>query len=186
MLGIWLIRMLKGKDLLAIVVVSSFLAVLGGIALAAQDKYTLQVPSGLAFSDFRGYEDWKDVAVSQTETLLKVIVANDVMMNAYRQGLPADGKLFPDGSKIVKIEWIPKKSAGAPYFVMVPDTLKAVAVIEKDTKRFPDTHGWAYAEFDYDAASDTFTPLGTDAKCGYACHTAAAAQDYIFTNYPKR
>jgi hypothetical protein len=137
------------------------LAVLGSMALAAQDKYIVKVPDGLAFSDFRGYEDWKDVAVSQTKTNLKVIVANDVMMNAYRQGLPADGKLFPEGSKVVKIEWTFKKNPVSPYFVQVPDTLKAVDVIEKDTKRFPDTHGWAYAEFAYDAASDTFKPSPT-------------------------
>jgi hypothetical protein len=165
------------------------LAVVGGIARAAQDKYTAKVPDGLAFSDFRGYEDWKNVAVSQTKTNLKVIVANDVMMNAYRQGLPADGKLFPDGSKIAKIEWIPKKNTVSPYFVMVPATLKAVDLIEKDTKRFPDTHGWAYAEFAYDAASDTFKPSNLSASgatCGYECHTRVAAKDYIFTAYPKR
>lgn len=161
------------------------LATLGSIALAAQDRYTLKLGE-LAFSDFRGYENWKVVAVSQTENLLKVIVANDVMMDAYRQGLPADGKLFPEGSKIVKIEWTFKKNTVAPYFVMVPDTLKAVATIEKDSNRFPDTHGWAYGNFNYDAASDTFTPEGNDAKCGYACHTTVAAQDYIFTAYPKR
>ena len=161
------------------------LATLGGLALAAQDRYTLKLGE-LAFSDFRGYENWKVVAVSQTETLLKVIVANDVMMEAYGQGLPADGKLFPEGSKIVKIEWTFKKNTVAPYFVMVPDSLKAVATIEKDSKRFPDTHGWAYGNFNYDAASDTFTPEGNDAKCGYACHTTVAAQDYIFTAYPKR
>jgi hypothetical protein len=111
------------------------------------------------------------------------------MMNAYRQGLPADGKLFPDGSKIAKIEWIPKKNTVSPYFVMVPATLKAVDLIEKDTKRFPDTHGWAYAEFAYDAASDTFKPSNLSASgatCGYACHTRVAAKDYIFTAYPKR
>ena len=168
-----------------VTIVLVVLATLGGMALAAQDRYTLKLGE-LAFSDFRGYEDWKVVAVSQTETLMKVIVANDVMMDAYRQGLPADGKLFPEGSKIAKIEWTFKKSAVAPYSVMVPDTLKAVAVIEKDSKRFPDTHGWAYGNFDYDAASDTFTPQGNDAKCGYACHTTVAAQDYIFTGYPKR
>jgi hypothetical protein len=168
-----------------VTIVLVVLAALGSIALAAQDRYTLKLGE-LAFSDFRGYEDWKVVAVSQTETLMKVIVANDVMMDAYRQGLPADGKLFPEGSKIAKIEWTFKKSAVAPYSVMVPDTLKAVAVIEKDSKRFPDTHGWAYGNFDYDAASDTFTPQGNDAKCGYACHTTVAAQDYIFTGYPKR
>jgi hypothetical protein len=172
-----------------VIIIAVLLAVLGSMALAAQDKYTVKVPNGLAFSDFRGYEDWKDVAVSQTKTNLKVIVANDVMMNAYRQGLPVDGKLFPDGSKIVKIEWIPKKNTVSPYFVMVPDTLKAVDVIEKDTQRFPDTHGWAYAEFAYDAASDTFKPSGlssSGARCGYACHTTVAAKDYIFTAYPKR
>jgi hypothetical protein len=143
-----------------IMIIFPLLALLGSMALAAQDRYTLKLGK-LPFSDFRGYENWKDVAVSRTETLLKAIAANDVMMNAYRQGLPADDKLFPDGSKIVKIEWTPKKNTLSPYFVMVPDTLKAVAVIEKDTKRFPDTHGWAYGNFKYDAASDTFTPEGT-------------------------
>jgi hypothetical protein len=168
-----------------ITIILAVFATLGGIAFAAQDRYTLKLGE-LAFSDFRGYENWKVVAVSQTETLFKVIVANDVMMDAYRQGLPADGKLFPEGSKIVKIEWTFKKNTVSPYFVMVPDTLKAVATIEKDSSRFPDTHGWAYGNFDYDAASDTFTLQGNDAKCGYACHTTVAAQDYIFTAYPKR
>jgi hypothetical protein len=175
---------LKSKNISAIVTVLS-LAALGGVALAAQDRYALKLGK-LSFSDFKGYEDWRDVAVSQTETQLKVIVANDVMMKAYRQGLPTDGKLFPEGSKIVKIEWTFKKNTVAPYSVNVPDTLKAVAVIEKDTKRFPDTHGWAYGNFNYDAASDTFTPEGNDAKCGFACHTTVAAKDYIFTAYPKR
>ena len=174
---------IKPFSIVAIILVG--LATLGGIAFAAQDRYTLKLGE-LAFSDFRGYEDWKVVAVSQTETALKVILANDVMMDAYRQGLPADGKLFPEGSKIAKIEWTFKKNAVAPYFVMVPDTLKAVAVIEKDSNRFPDTHGWAYGNFNYDAASDTFTPEGNDAKCGFACHTTVAAKDYIFTAYPKR
>ncbi len=169
-----------------IVIIVVLLAVLGSIALAAQDKYTLQVPNGLAFSDFRIYENWEDVAVSQTENGIKVIVANPTMMAAYRDGLPADGKHFPDGSKVAKIEWTSKRNAASPYFVMVPDTLKSVSFIEKDIKRFPDTHGWAYAQFGYDAASDTFTPHGNDAKCGYECHSTVSAKDYIFTAYPKR
>jgi hypothetical protein len=171
------------SSLIAFVLVSS--AVLGSMAFAAQDRYALKLGK-LSFGDFRGYENWKDIAVSQTETLQKVIVANDVMWNAYQQGLPAKGKLFPEGVKIVKIEWSFKKNPVAPYFVNVPDVLKAVATIEKDSKRFPDTHGWAYGNFNYDAATDTFTPQGDDAKCGFACHTAVAEQDYIFTAYPKR
>lgn len=166
--------------------IAILLFAVGGMALAAQDRFTLKVPNGLAFSEFKGYETWQNVAVSQTENGIKVIAANAVMMDAYRRGLPADGKKFPDGSKIVKIEWTSKKNPESPYFVMVPDTLKSVSFIEKDTKRFPDTHGWAYAQFPYDAASDTFAPNGNDAKCGYACHTTVAAKDYIFTAYPKR
>ena len=161
------------------------LTVASGIAIAQQDRYTLKL-GNLAFADFRGYEDWKVVAVIQTDDQLKVIVANDVMIKAYRQGLPADGKQFPEGSKVVKIEWGRKKSAKAPYAVEVPDELQAIATIEKDSKRFPDTHGWAYGNFNYKAATKTFTPQGNDAKCGYACHTGVASRDYIFTEYPSR
>jgi hypothetical protein len=159
---------------------------LGGIALAAQDRFTLKVPNGLSFSEFRGYEKWQNVAVSQTENGLKVIAANTLMINAYRDGVPGDGKHFPEGSKIVKIEWTSKKNADSPYFVMVPDALKSLSFIEKNTKRFPNTNGWAFAQFQYDAAKETFMPIGNDAACGYSCHTKVAAQDYIFTAYPRR
>lgn len=180
---------LKRKNFLAIVISMLPLVVFGGLALAAQDRYTLQIPGGLAWSEFRGYDTWQDVAVSQTEMSLKVIAANDVMINAYRDGVPGNGKLFPDGSKVTKIEWSFKKNPASPYFVNVPDTLKTVAFIEKDTKRFPNTHGWAYAQWDYDSATDTFKPSvlsPSGAECGYACHTRVSSQDYIFTAYPKR
>jgi Cytochrome P460 len=154
--------------------------------VSADAKYSLQVPGGLAFSDFRGYEDWQVVAVSQTDQLLKVEVANPVMIAAYRAGVPGNGKPFPDGSKIAKIEWKPKKSTEAPFSVNIPDTQQDVFFIEKDTSRFPGTKGWAYAQFNYDPASGKFAPDGSGAKCGFACHTAVAAKDYIFTAYGHR
>ena len=172
-----------------ILIITVMLAVFGGIAIAAQDKYTLKIPNGLAWSEWRGYENWADVAVSQTESEIKAIVANPIMMDAFRSGLPSSGKLFPNGSKIAKLEWSFKKNTVSPYSVNVPDVLKTVAFIEKDTKRFPNTHGWAYASWDYDAATDTFKPASLDpsgAECGFACHTTVSAQDYIFTAYPKR
>jgi hypothetical protein len=161
------------------------LAVLGSAAVAQQDKYALTLGK-LSFGDFRGYENWKVVAVSRTPKQLKVILANDVMMAAYRNGLPADGKLFPEGSKVVKIEWGFKRNTEAPYEVYVPDQLEAIGTIEKDSTRFPDTHGWAYGNFSYNAATSTFKADGNDAKCGYACHTRMAAKDYIYTHYPQR
>jgi Cytochrome P460 len=162
------------------------LSILAGIAVAAQDRYAVKVPDGLAFSEFKGYEDWRNVAVSQVKDGIKIIAANPVMISAFRSGLPASGKTFPEGSKIVKIEWSAKPNTVSPYAVTVPDALKSVSFIENDSKRFPKTHGWAYAQFTYDPASSTFKPSVTGTDCGNACHTTVAAQDYIFTAYPTR
>ena len=178
---------LRGLRMVSAAAICIGLASLCGRAFPAQDKYTLLVPNGLAFSDFRGYENWQVVAVSQTEELLKVMVANPTMIDAYRAGIPGNGKPFPDGSKIAKIEWKPKVNTEAPFSVRVPDVLQDVFFIEKNNKRFPDTKGWAYAAFDYDAPSDMFKPDPTGVvKCGFACHTRVAAKDYIFTAYGKR
>jgi hypothetical protein len=191
---------MKRKRMAVIAATTGMLAVMGGWAVAAQDKYTVKVPNGLAFSEFRGYEDWQAVAPSQTDAqnVMRMILANRVMIDAYKEGVPGNGKAFPEGSKIAKIEWRPKKVTDPPFSASVPDTvpgeLTAVEFIEKDSKRFPDTHGWGYGTFDYDAATATFTPAnsaskppqGHDAKCGAACHTLAASKDYIFTAYAKR
>src|SRR5712691_2846628 len=160
--------------------------VLGSMAVAAQDKYTVQVPNGLSFSEFRGFEDWPTVAVSQAGDLIEVILANPVMIKAYRAGVPGNGKAFPDGSKMAKIHWKAKKSAEAPDPTTVPDTLHDIDFMVKDSKRFPKTGGWGYAQFNYDTASDTFTPDGSGSDCGFACHTIVAKKDYVFTAYGKR
>jgi hypothetical protein len=181
---------MKSKNVPAIVIVVVSLSVLLSMALAAEDRFTVKAPNGIAFSEFRGYETWQDVAVSQTEQGIKAILGNPAMINAYKEGIPGNGKPFPDGSMIVKIEWTKKKSAESPYFVEVPDKLKSVSFIEKDSKRFPDTSGWGYAQFLYNAASDTFKPFGSDSSFGkkicYQCHTAVTNRDFIFTDYPKR
>src|SRR6266852_2667912 len=136
---------MKKSTLISLSISVSIAVLAAGVAISAQDKYTVQVPNGLAFSEFRGYEDWQVVAVSQTEELLKVMVGNPTMIDAYRAGVPGNGKPFPDGSKIAKIEWKPKKSTEAPVFVRVPDTLQDIFFIEKNSKRFTNTKGWAYA-----------------------------------------
>jgi hypothetical protein len=168
------------------VIIAVVLAVLGGGAISAQDKYTVQVPNGLALSEFRGYEDWQTIAVSQTEGVVDVILGNPSMIDAYRAGVPGNGKPFPDGSKMAKIHWKAKKSTEAPAPTMVPDTLHDIDFMVKDSKRFPDGGGWGYAQFNYDNAADTFTPDGSGADCGYACHTIVATKDYVFTAYGKR
>src|SRR5665213_975860 len=156
-------------------------------AVTAQDKYSLTSPSGVPFSDFRGYEDWSVVSTAKTD-VLKAIVANPAMIKAYKAGVPGGGQTFPEGSKIVKIQWKTKKSTEAPFDVDVPDVLAQVFVMEKDTRRFPKNGGgWGYAVFNYDAASDKFTPEPKSlSDCGNACHTAVKGKDYIFHPYQKR
>ena len=162
------------------------IAVSAGAAISAQDKYTVRVPNGLAFSEFKGFEDWPTVAVSQSGDLIEVILANPVMIKAYRAGAPGNGESFPDGSKMAKVHWNAKQSTEAPSPTTVPDTLHDVDFMVRDSKRFANTGNWGYAQFNYDAASDAFKPEGTGADCGYACHTIVAKKDYVFTAYGKR
>src|SRR2546425_6766215 len=67
---------MKGKGLGTIAIVTALVGALGGSALSAQDKYSVKVPGGLAFSEFRGYEAWQVVSVSQDGGLLAAILAN--------------------------------------------------------------------------------------------------------------
>src|SRR5882724_4841995 len=178
---------MERKSKLTIAIAAGVLAVLGVAAVYAQDKYSLKSPGGIAFSDFKGYEDWAVVSSARTDEVLKVIVANPTMIEAYKAGVPDNGQPFPDGSKIVKLQWKPKKSTEAPFVVDVPDVFKQAFVIEKDGKRFPKSGGWGYAVFNYEAASDKFTAdASSPSDCGHACHTVVKAKDYIFHPYQKR
>jgi hypothetical protein len=174
------------------IVIATAVAVLAVLVAAAlfaqgQDKYSLRSPSGIAFSDFRGYEDWALVSSASTNEVLKVIHGNPKMITAYKAGVPVNGQAFPDGSMIVKLQWKRKKSTEAQFDVDVPDVFTQAFVMEKDSKRFPTTGGWGYGVFNYDAASGKFT---ADPKslsdCGNACHTVVKTKDYIFHPYEVR
>jgi len=181
---------MKTKTESAVAIIAVSLAAALSIAIAAQDKYTVKAPNGVAFSEFRGYELWENVAVSVTDEGMNAILGNPAMIKAYKDSIPGNGKPFPDGSMIVKIEWRKKQNPLSPYSVEVPDSLRRVSFIQKDSKRFPDSSGWGYAQFLYDKASDAFKPFGEDKSFGttvcYKCHTAAKETDYIFTAYPGR
>jgi hypothetical protein len=159
----------------------------------SQDKYSLKVPGGLAFSEFKGYESWQVISVSHNAQAIAVIVGNPAMIQAYQAGIPANGKPVPDGARMAKIHWVPKKNQYFPD-AAVPGAQHDVDFMVKDSKRFGDVGGWGYAVFEFDAATDTFRPGTTadqppqanDARCGVACHTIAKSNDYVFTEYGHR
>ena len=170
-----------------------WLGVLGGLAVSAQDKYSVTVPGGLAFSEFRGYEGWEAVSTSRNDKVIAMIFGNPAMMAAYRAGIPGNGQPVPDGAKMAKVHWTSKPNAFFPA-ISVPGELLNVDFMEKDSKRFADSGGWGYAVFEHDGPSDTFRPgtsastppQGHDARCGSACHARAKSTDYVFTEYGKR
>ncbi|HVF18538.1 MAG TPA: cytochrome P460 family protein [Steroidobacteraceae bacterium] len=162
-------------------------------AKPVQDKYSVKVPGGLAFSEFRGYESWQAISVSNTDKAIALILGNPAMIDAYRAGIPGNGKPFPDGAKMAKIHWLPKKNEYFPG-ATVQGRQHDVDFMVKDSKRFADGGGWGYAVFRYNAATNTFTPgttndqppQGNDAKCGVACHTIVKTRDYVFSEYAER
>ena len=87
------------------------------------------------------------VSVSQDGGLFAAILANPVMIDAYQKGIPQNGKPFPDGSKMAKIHWNPKKLETFPA-ATVPGTQHDVDFMVKDSKRFKDSGGWGWGAFE--------------------------------------
>jgi Cytochrome P460 len=177
-----------------ILIALALIGALGGVGLAAQDKYSLSVPGGLSFSEFRGYESWQVISVSLNQGVLAVIMGNPAMIDAFKAGVPGNGKPFPDGAKMAKIHWTPKTQDSYPGQPLVPGVQHDVDFMVKDSRRFAATGGWGYGAFDYDTAADTFGPAteadnppqAHDAKCGASCHTIVKNRDYVFTEYGHR
>jgi cytochrome P460 len=190
---------MKRRHVALVVIVSA--SIFGaGIALAAADKYAVQSPSGISFSEFRGYEAWQTISVSQPDDeggcgtspapgCIKVILGNPAMVKAYAEGIPANGKPVPDGSAFAKVEWQKGSLAKTAYDVTVPGKHAEVSFMLKDSKRFPKTNGWGYATFKPDAASETFTAFGDGpefVQVCHGCHTLVKSRDFVFTDYSKR
>jgi hypothetical protein len=184
---------MKRTHILRVAMTATVLAASGAVAVSAPDKYALKIPNGLAFSEFKGYEGWQLIAISHNDKSMAAIFGNPVMIDAYKAGIPANGKPFPDGAKMAKVHWLPKPSPNFPE-ATVPGAQHDVDFMAKDSKRFADSGGWGYAEFEYDAATDAFRagtvddqpPQANDAKCGFACHTTVKTRDYVFTDYGHR
>ena len=85
---------MKRQLIAAMVVVSASLFVVG-ITLAAQDRFTLKAPNGIAFSEFEG-DKWQVIASAVADNAagcgssrtrcIKSIVGNAVAIKAYKDG----------------------------------------------------------------------------------------------------
>ena len=184
---------MKTKSMLTIAMISVVVACAKPAQSPETGKYALKVPNGLAFSEFKGYENWHLISISQDGPAMAAILGNPEMIKAYEAGIPGNGRPFPDGVKFAKVHWVPTKMATFPA-ATVPGRQHDVDFMVKDSKRFGDSGGWGWGAFEYDSASGKFTPAttadnppqGHDAKCGFACHTIVKGRDYVFTDYARR
>jgi hypothetical protein len=193
---------MKHSHITTLIVLSATVFV-ATVMLAAQapDRFSLKTANGIAFSEFRDYESWQLIATSQPDDAggcgtskigcTKAILGNPAMIQAYGDGIPANGHAVPDGAAMAKVEWLKGHNA-SPYGVTVPGTQTEVSFMVKDAKRFPDTDGWGYATFQYDASPGTFKPVKPTTASNarslcHGCHTAGAkTRDFVFTSYAKR
>ena len=159
-------------------------------AQGKQDRYSRVAPNSISFSEIRGYENWAVVAPSYRtdQSEVRIILGNETILKAYREGVPGNGKPFPDGSILVKVGWAERKHPSFPA-ALEPDALQRVEFMIKDAKKFKKTQGWGYARFVYDVKTDSFAPYGKDAafdqECSM-CHTLVKDRDYVFTSYGRR
>lgn len=124
-----------------------------------------------------GYRDWKFIAPAQEAPPLdelRAVLGNDIAVDAYKKGtLP-----FPDGSILVKLAYKRKQSTEfAP--ATVPGAPTTVQVMVKDSKKYPDSHGWGFGRFIDGKPVD----IGQHETC-LSCHVGNVKDhDYVFTRY---
>lgn len=124
-----------------------------------------------------GYRDWKFIAPAQEAPPLdelRAVLGNDIAVDAYKKGtLP-----FPDGSILVKLAYKRKQSTEfAP--ATVPGAPTTVQVMVKDSKKYPDSHGWGFGRFIDGEPVD----IAQHETC-LSCHVGNVKDhDYVFTRY---
>ena len=132
-----------------------------------------------------GYRDWRLISVAHEEGKLndiRAILGNDAAIDAYR-----DHKLpFPDGTIIARIAWsyVPsdennKAFGHAQSFVPGPAPEWYLQLMVKDSKKYAETGGWGFAQFDKDGKPASEAKL----KTCFPCHEPIKARDFVFTRY---
>lgn len=124
-----------------------------------------------------GYRDWRFIAPAQEAPPLDelpAVLGNDIAVEAYKKGtLP-----FPDGSILVKLAYKREQSTEfAP--ATVPGASTTVQVMVKDSKKYPDSHGWGFGRFVNDKPVDA-----AQHETCLSCHVGNVKDhDFVFTRY---
>jgi hypothetical protein len=131
-----------------------------------------------------GYRDWKLITVAHEagkNNDIRAVVGNDIAVKAFREGtLP-----YPDGSVIVRLAYVFKSSPENDAVFPAPQSFVAgdptnVQVSVKDSKKYADTGGWGYGQFENGIANRSETVV----QSCFACHTKLdRSKDFVFSHY---
>ena len=152
-------------------------AVLGGAWVAWSQEAIAPAPNGIALPE--GYRDWRLIASSHRSDngSLRVILGNDVAIEAAREGKINP---WPNGSVLAKLVW---KDASHPSWppATVPGAFVHAEFMVKDAETYAATGGWGFARW----VGSEQKPYGKDAtfvqEC-FGCHTPVKQNDYVFTH----
>ena len=135
-----------------------------------------------------GYRDWKVISVSQLRgkvNQLRVQLGNDIAVKAMREGTYP----LPDGAVVAAIHWTNDederndetfKAVNFPFQSSNAGAPVNVQFMVKDSKKYPDTAGWGFADF-----KDGKPQSKELHEACFSCHAPAADTDYIFTHYAR-
>ena len=87
--------------------------------------------------------DCRDQSKRKHESTL--ILGNSAMIEAYKAGIPGNGKPFPDGARIREDPLDVRKAEDQPGDPIVPGALHDIDFMVKDSARFADSGGWGWA-----------------------------------------
>ena len=134
----------------------------------------------------QGYRDWKVISVAHeagNNNDIRAILGNDIALEALRAGT----RPFPDGTIIARLAWQYVASARNNEIFGQPQSFVAGAPTNvqfsvKDTRKYADTNGWGYGQFE-DGHPNRSEAL---VRTCLPCHARLPkADDFVFTNYSR-
>ncbi|MGO4112301.1 cytochrome P460 family protein [Rhizobium ruizarguesonis] len=132
----------------------------------------------------QGYRNWQMITVAHEagkNNDIRGILGNDIAMKAFREGT----RPFPDGTVLARLAYVYKSSPENDAVFPAPQSFVAgdptnVQISVKASKRYADSGGWGYGQFENGVANQS-EPL---MKSCFACHTKLdRSKDLVFSHY---
>jgi hypothetical protein len=155
-----------------------------GLSVAATGGATENVSPIYGVRLPEGYRGWQMITVAHEagkNNDIRGILGNDIAARAFRDGT----RPFPDGSVIARLAYVYKSSPENDAVFPAPQSFVAgdptnVQISVKDSKRYADSGGWGYGQFEKGIANQSDPLL----KSCFACHAKLdPSKDFVFSHY---